>query len=86
MYRKAGFAVTLREAPDLALEFNGGQLWAEVKHFRLKPQDLIDNAKMSELGDLLEPYGDTFPLEGKYACEEVYDVAIRYYLNRFIYE
>ncbi len=75
MFRKAGFAVTLREAPGLALEFNGGQLWAEVKHFRLKPQDLIDNAKMSEVGDILVPYGDTVPLEGKPAWEQVFDVA-----------
>jgi hypothetical protein len=75
MFRKAGFAVTLREAPDLALEFNGGQLWAEVKHFRLKTQDLIDNAKMSEVGDILVPYGDTVPLEGKPASEQVFDVA-----------
>ncbi len=48
----------MREAPDLALEFNGEQLYAEVKHFRLKDQDLIDNAQMSEPGDILVPYGD----------------------------
>jgi len=75
MFRKAGFGVTLREAPDLALEFNGEQLYAEVKHFRLKPQDLIDNAKMSEAGDILVPYGDTVSLEGKPAWEQVFDVA-----------
>ena len=77
MFRKAGFAVTLREAPDLALEFNGKQLYAEVKHFRLKQQDLIDNAKMSGVGDILVPYGDTVPLEGKPASEQVFDVASR---------
>ena len=75
MFRKAGFGVTLREAPDLALEFNGEQLYAEVKHFRLKEQDLIDNAKMSELGDILVPYGDTVLMEGKPAWEQVYNVA-----------
>jgi len=75
MFRKAGFAVTLREAPDLALEFKGEQLYAEVKHFRLKEQDLIDDAKMSEPGDELVPYGDTVPLEGTPACEQVYNVA-----------
>jgi hypothetical protein len=77
MFRKAGFDVTLREAPDLALEFNGGQLYAEVKHFRLKEQDSIDDAKMSEPSDELIPYGDTVPLEGKPACEQVYNVAKR---------
>jgi hypothetical protein len=60
---------------DLALELDGGQLWAEVKHFRLKPQDLLDNAKMSEVGDILVPYGDTVPLEGKPAWEQVFNVA-----------
>jgi len=75
MFREQCFRVTLREAPDLALEFNGGQLYAEVKHFRLKKQDLIDNAKMSEPGDELVPYGDTVPLEGKPAWKQVYNVA-----------
>lgn len=74
MFRQAGFRVTLREAPDLALKFNSEQLYAEVKHFRLKEQDLIDNAKMSEIGDRLVPYGDTVPLEGKPAWEQVYNV------------
>jgi predicted nucleic acid-binding protein len=75
MFRQAGFHVTFGEAPDLALEFNGEQLYAEVKHFRRKRQDLIDDARMSERGDELEPYGDTVPLEGKPAWEQVYDVA-----------
>jgi len=75
MFSQAGFDVTLREAPDLALKFNNEQFYAEVKHFRKKEQDEIDDARMSEPGDLLRPYGDTFPLEGKYACDEVYDVA-----------
>lgn len=75
MFRQAGFRVTLREAPDLALKFNNEQLYAEVKHFRLKEQDLIDDAKMSEPGDELVLYGDTVPLEGKPASEQVYNVA-----------
>ena len=75
MFSQAGFGVTLREAPDLALKFNNEQFYAEVKHFRKKKQDKIDNAKMSKPGDLLVPYGNTFPLEGKYACDEAYDVA-----------
>ncbi len=78
MFAGAGCIVTIRkreESPDLALKFNNEQFYAEVKHFREKEQDRRDNAKMSKAGDLLEPYGDTFPLEGKYACEEVYNVA-----------
>jgi len=75
MFRKAGFGVTLREAPDLALESNNEQLYAEVKHFRLKEQDLIDDAKMSEPGKTLALYGDTVPMEGEPAWEQVYNVA-----------
>lgn len=76
MFKQADCGVTIQESPDLALKFNNEQFYAEVKHFREKEQDRRDNAKMSKAGDLLEPYGDTFPLEGKYACEEVYNVAI----------
>jgi len=75
MFRKAGFSVTLRDAPDLALEFNNEQLYAEVKHFRLKEQDMDDDARMNESGDILVPYGDTVPLEGKPTWEQVYNVA-----------
>jgi len=77
MFAKAGCIVTIRkraEPPDLVLKFNDEQFYAEVKHFREKEQDKIDAAKMSEPGDYLEPYGDTFPLEGKHAWEQVYDV------------
>jgi len=74
MFKAAGFRVTLRESPDLALKFNNEEFYAEVKHFRKKAQDRIDDAKMSEPGDELVPYGDTFPLEGKHPWEEVYDV------------
>ena len=75
MFSQAGFDVTLREAPDLALKFTNEQFYAEVKHFREKKQDRRDDAKMSEPSDLLVPYGDTVPLEGKPAWEQVYDVA-----------
>ncbi len=75
MFSKAGFCVTLRESPDLALRFNNEQFYAEVKHFREKGQDGIDAAKMSGPGDELVPYGDTMPLEGKCAWQQVYDVA-----------
>ncbi len=77
MFSQAGFDVTMRESPDLALGFNNEQLYAEVKHFRMKEQDRRDAAKMSEPSDELELYGDTVPLEGKSAWEQVYCVAIK---------
>jgi hypothetical protein len=75
MFSKAGFDVTMGDSPDLALKFNNEVFYAEVKHFREKAQDRIDAARMSEPDDLLVPYGDTFPLEGKHAWQQVYDVA-----------
>lgn len=75
MFSKAGCEVTMRDSPDLVLRFNNEQFYAEVKHFREKEQDRIDAAKMSEPGDYLVSYGDTFPLEGKHAWEQVYNVA-----------
>jgi len=84
VFAKAGCSLTIRkraEPPDLVLKFNDEQFYAEVKHFREKEQDKIDAAKMSdpnccvdEFGPYLMPYGDTFPLEGKHAWEQVYDV------------
>jgi len=75
MFSKAGLDVTIQDSPDLALKFNNKVFYAEVKHFREKEQDKIDAARMSGAGDLLVPYGDTVPLEGKHACDQVYDVA-----------
>ena len=87
MFARAGCSVTIRkraEPPDLALKFNNEQFYAEVKHFRLKKQDEIDDAKMSdpnccvdEFGPYLVRIGDTVPLEGKSAWEQVYCVAIK---------
>ncbi len=72
MFSKAGFCVTLRDSPDLALKFNNEQLYAEVKHFRLKKQDQIDEVNMTSTpDDILVPIGDTVPP----AWEQVYDVA-----------
>jgi len=75
MFVEVGFHVILQEAPDLALKFNGEQIYAEVKHFKLKEQDKVDDKKMSEPGDLLVPYGDTVQSEGKPAWQQVYDEA-----------
>ena len=85
MFARAGCSATIRkraEPPDLALKFNNERFYAEVKHFRMKEQDRIDAAKMSdpnccvdEFGPYLMPYGDTDPSEGKYAWEQVYNVA-----------
>jgi hypothetical protein len=76
-FARHGFKVTLRESPDLQLELNGEVLFAEVKHFREKEQDLLDEKAMLETEDVLVPYGDTIPTEGKSPWTQIVDVAIK---------
>jgi hypothetical protein len=75
MFRQADCGVTIQESPDLALKFHNELFYAEVKHFREKEQDKIDEVKLSEPGDELVSYGDTFLSEDSHAWEQVYDVA-----------
>ena len=79
MFARAGCSVTIRkraEPPDLALRFNNEQFYAEVKHFKKKEQDQIDEVNMmSAPDDILVQIGNTVPLEGKSAWQQVYDVA-----------
>jgi hypothetical protein len=70
-----GFSVDMRESPDLSVQLAGDQFYAEVKHFRLKEQDKLDEANMRATEDLLVPYGDTVPSEGEAAWVQVVNVA-----------
>ncbi len=45
MFAEAGFDVELRERPDIALSLRGHRLFAEVKRFRRKRQDDIDQSE-----------------------------------------
>ena len=75
MFLVNGFSIEMRESPDLKLEFAGHQLYADVKHFRMKEQDKIDEANMEAAEDELVPYGDTVPLEGIPAWDQIVNVA-----------
>ena len=75
MFLKHNFLVTMREKPDLRININHEQFYAEVKHFRLKKQDIIDDAKMLEAKDELVEYGNTVPLEIDPAWLQVAKVA-----------
>jgi hypothetical protein len=77
LFLSNGFKVTLRDGPDLKIELDNEVVYAEVKHFREKEQDRIDDKAMSETRDLLVPIGDTAPLEGSAVWEQIADVAIR---------
>jgi len=70
------FKVTFRDSPDLKIELDNEVVYAEVKHFRKKEQDRIDEKAMSETSGLLVPIGDTTATEGSAVCEQIADVAI----------
>src|SRR4051812_34306925 len=69
--RMAGLDVEMRDRPDLALVLAGQSSYAEVKHFRRKPQDDADDRRMAAYGGRLVTYGDTTASEGKAAVEQV---------------
>lgn len=83
MFQENGFAVTMQDRPDLALELGGSRFYAEVKHFRMKEQDRIDEEKLLEAGEqaqedelsTLPPYGDTWVTEREKAWQQLVDVA-----------
>ena len=77
MFSMAGFVVEMGESPDLSLTGFGQSLFAEVKHFRYKPQDAVDNVKLREYNDYLIAFGNTVPTEGTAAWKQVADVAQR---------
>ncbi len=77
MFSMAGFVVEMGESPDLTLTGFGQSLSAEVKHFRYKQQDAMDNVKLREYSDYLIEFGNTVPTEGKTAWEQVAAVAQR---------
>jgi len=43
-----GFGVEMRDSPDLAVQYQGHQFFAEVKHFREKEQDKLDDRRLDE--------------------------------------
>lgn len=77
MFLSYGATVSMRDRPDLAVELSGEKFFAEVKHFKRKRQDnLNDDAEDTSCGDdeliLLE---DPTVLEGRTAYQQIADVA-----------
>lgn len=75
-FARAGFRVRMDERPDLVLQHSGQELGAEVKHFRMKDQDRIDEEQLANGGEFLVEYGNTVPLEGKTAWDQIVGVAV----------
>jgi hypothetical protein len=78
MFIQNGARVTMRDSPDLMIEWLGELFYGEVKHFRRKRQDEIDDHAMRELSEnFAGPLGQTQRLEGKRPYEQICDVARR---------
>lgn len=74
MFSRYNFKVTIREKPDLCIEMDKEVVYAEVKHFREKKQDRIDEKAMRESDDLVL-VGNTVLLEGVDAEQQIANVA-----------
>lgn len=77
MLQLNGFRVTFRESPDLSIRHSAVQFFAEVKHFRTKEQDRIDQENMNRSRERLVTIGDTSATEGLPAWEQVVAVCKR---------
>jgi hypothetical protein len=75
LFLNNGFKVTLRDSPDLKIELDNEVVYAEVKHFREKEQDRIDEKAMAKTRGLLVPIGDTTATEGSAVGEQIAEVA-----------
>ncbi len=74
LFAKHGFKVQMRESPDLCLKINNKIIYAEIKHFREKEQDKIDEINMENAKDELVIIGNTVPTEGLTPWEQVFKV------------
>ena len=83
MFSRHSFKVTIREKPDLCIEMDKEVVYAEVKHFREKEQDRIDEKAMRESDDLVL-IGNTVLLEGVDAEQQIANVAINDTVGEFM--
>lgn len=77
MFLENGAQVTMRDSPDLKIEWIETTFYAEVKHIRRKKQDEVDEAAMGSTHGELVRVGDTHPVERRHPYEQISDVARR---------
>ena len=77
MFTTGGFTVEMHDRPDLWLTGFGQTIAAEVKHFRYKNQDSLDDFVLRNHGDYLVEFGDPSVTEGLVAWDQVASVARR---------
>ena len=76
MFLRNGFDVSMRDSPDLRIELDREVVYAEVKHFREKEQDRVDEKAMREAPDRLVRTGELLESEGAEAWQQIVDVAV----------
>lgn len=78
MFLDHGWQVVLRDSPDLQITFDGDVIYAEVKRFRQKEQDKLNDEAMSGVsGRSLALMPDVTESEGMAAWEQCVQVAIK---------
>jgi hypothetical protein len=75
MFLGSGAQVTMRDSPDLEIEWLGERFYAEVKQFKWKVQDKLDEAAMRGSPGEFVVVGDTSQSEGRCSYQQVSDVA-----------
>jgi hypothetical protein len=76
MFLHYDWRIVLRESPDLDLSLNGELLYAEVKHFREKEQDRLDEQAMLAATNLVRT-GDLRKTEKSEPWEQIVDVMVK---------
>lgn len=72
-----GFRVKMRESPDLLVQYEDYSFFAEVKRFRRKEQDFIDEKNMTAAEDELVKIGDTTETEGSLPWQQLISVIMK---------
>ena len=76
MFLRHGFNVAMQDRPDLRIELHEEVVYVEVKHFRQKEQDRLDEKAERETDDLLVVTGQLLESEGAEAWQQIVDVAV----------
>lgn len=77
MFLRNGWSVTMRDRPDLYLEYNKHPLYAEIKHFNVKGTDKRDGEAMAAAGEFeFVQVGSVFDDEGQHPWQQMCSRAI----------
>jgi hypothetical protein len=77
MFLGNGAQVTMRDRPDLKIEWLGTTFYSEVKHINRKAQDELDEVAMRSTHGKLVPIADTSRIERRHPYEQLCDVAVK---------